>query len=291
MRLKNLTKAGLVVLCLLGSTGLDAQSAFPTGYEWVVPRTSQQARVYQKLGVTEIEVIYSRPYVRDRDIWQEPGIAPYGKVWRAGANEATIVSFSTPVKVAGKDLKAGKYAFFVQPEEEGPWVIIFNSVFSQWGAFTHDPSKDVLRVEIMPKEAEHREALEFSFPTLTEDETEMVLHWGERQIVVPISVDIEATSIVRANATFDWQAGFFAAQHFIDIGQFKEALKWVNASIAMQENYSNLNQKITILESLGNKIQVLETAEYVLKLTEGKEDGRSKRFHQMMLDKIKALGG
>lgn len=264
---------------------LVGQSAFPTGYEWVMPRVSQQARVYQRLGGTEIEVIYSRPLVNDREVWKQPGIAPYDKVWRAGANEATIISFSTDVEINGQPLKAGKYAFFVIPHENGEWEVVFNGRYIQWGAFTHNPELDVLRTTVRAKSAEHREAMEISFPQLNANNASMELHWAETKIEVPIAVDGPANSVSRANTTFDWQAGFFAAQYFIRSDTLlAEGLKWANASIAMQENLSNLNQKFKILEGLGRMDEARGVGEYMLSRIEGKEDARSIRFRQIIQD-------
>lgn len=280
----------LILVALLCPMFSFSQSAFPTGYEWVVPRSSQQASVYQKLGVTDIEVIYSRPYLKGRDVWNEPRIAPYGKVWRAGANEATIFSVSTDVEVMGKELKAGKYAFFIQPEKEGPWKVIFNKIYEQWGAFTHDPTQDALVVEVEPQAAPNREALEFSFPILEEEQTSLSVHWAEVQLLISIAVDISATSKQAVNATFDWQAAFFAAQHFLDNEDPEEALRWINASIAMQENFSNLNQKFNAYEMMGSVEEAKEVAKYIIGLTEGKTDRRSVSFRNRMNEKLKELG-
>ena len=75
----------------------------------------------------------------------------WGKVWRAGANEATTFETSADLTVAGQALPAGKYAFFIEPHEEGTWTVIFNAVHDQWGAYEYDQSKDVLRAEVSPK--------------------------------------------------------------------------------------------------------------------------------------------
>lgn len=273
----------MIVTLLFCNHFLIGQSSFATGYEWVMPRVSQQARVYQRLGGTEIEVIYSRPLVNNRVIWERSGIAPYGKVWRAGANEATVISFSTDVEINGKPLKAGKYAFFVIPHENNEWEVIFNSRHIQWGAFTHNPELDVLRTTVLVKSAEHREAMEISFPELSANSATMELHWGKKKIEIPIAVDGPALSAARANATFDWQAGFFAAQYFIRSDTLlEEGLKWANASIAMEENLSNLNQKFKILEKLGRMDEATEVGKYILSQLEGKEDTRSKRFRQVI---------
>ena len=77
---------------------------------------------------------------------------PYGKVYRAGANEATTFTTDKNIMVEGKPLPAGTYAFFVIPAEKGPWTVIFNKTAKQRGAYKYDESKDQLRGMVTPKE-------------------------------------------------------------------------------------------------------------------------------------------
>lgn len=92
----------------------------------------------------QITINYSSPAVKGRTIWGE--LVPYGQVWRAGANEATIFETSKDIKVEGQDLPAGKYSFYIIPGEEES-TFIFNSQTGQWGT-EYDESKDALRVTV-----------------------------------------------------------------------------------------------------------------------------------------------
>ncbi|MBD2770286.1 DUF2911 domain-containing protein [Hymenobacter sp. BT664] len=113
-------------------------------------KPSPAATATGKIGGTDVTVAYSSPAVKGRTIWG--GLVPYGQVWRAGANEATTVMFSKPVKVEGQALPAGKYGFFVIPTEK-QWTVIFNKVPNQWGAFKYDEKQDALRVMVTPRKA------------------------------------------------------------------------------------------------------------------------------------------
>lgn len=95
----------------------------------------------------KITVNYGAPSVKGREIWG--GLVPYGKVWRAGANEATTFETSQKITVEGKELPAGKYSFFIIPEKESA-VIVFNKEAKQWGAYDYDEKKDQLRVTVKP---------------------------------------------------------------------------------------------------------------------------------------------
>jgi hypothetical protein len=114
-------------------------------------KPSPAATATGKIGSTDVTVNYSSPGVKGRKIFG--GLEQYGKVWRAGANEATTVEFSKDVKVEGKALPAGKYGFFVIPAESGQWTVIFNKVPNQWGAFKYDEKQDGLRVMVTPRKS------------------------------------------------------------------------------------------------------------------------------------------
>lgn len=112
-------------------------------------RPSPPATVTQTVKGTTITIDYSRPSVKGRNVW-EGNFAPYGKVWRTGANEATIFTVDKDVKVNGKTLPAGKYSLFTIPGEK-EWTIIFNKTAEQWGAYKYDSTADQLRVTAKPK--------------------------------------------------------------------------------------------------------------------------------------------
>ena len=121
-------------------------------------KPSPAATATGKIGATNVTVSYSSPGVKGRKIFG--GLEPYGKVWRAGANEATTVEFSKAVTVGGKPLPAGKYGFFVIPAA-GPWTVIFNKVPNQWGAFKYDEKQDALRVLVTPRKTALTERLAY----------------------------------------------------------------------------------------------------------------------------------
>ena len=110
------------------------------------PRDSVSGMV----GAAKITVNYGSPSVKGRKIWGD--LVPYGKVWRAGANEATTFTTDKTITVEGKALAAGQYGFFVIPNE-GSWTIIFNKTAKQWGAYDYKEKDDVLRVEVKGKKS------------------------------------------------------------------------------------------------------------------------------------------
>ena len=95
-----------------------------------------------------VSIDYGAPSVKGRKIWG--GLEQYGKVWRAGANENTTVSFDSDVLVDGNELSAGKYGFFIIPNEDGDWTVIFNTKNDGWGAYSYNEKEDALRIEVTP---------------------------------------------------------------------------------------------------------------------------------------------
>ena len=101
-----------------------------------------------QISKATITINYSSPSVKGRKIWG--GLVPYNKVWRAGANEATTFTTDQTIHVEGQLLPAGEYGFFLIPGEI-KWIVIFNRVFDQWGAYDYDKNADILRIEVTPK--------------------------------------------------------------------------------------------------------------------------------------------
>ena len=147
-------------------------------------RPSPPATATGKVNGASITIDYSSPSVKGRKIWGE--LVPYNKVWRTGANEATLFATDKEIKVEGKSLPAGKYSLYTIPGEK-EWVFIFNSQTGQWGVkeneeTTEDPAKDVLRVTVKPeKSASFNERMKFEV-----DKTGFSLLW--ENLKVPVSV-------------------------------------------------------------------------------------------------------
>ncbi len=154
------------------------------------PDSSQAASVSQTIGVDEtVEIAYHRPGVKGRDVFaKDSKLAPRsGKPWRAGANEATKITFSADVKVEGKDLAAGTYALFMVPGDE-EWTIIFNTGTSGWGSYAYQEDEDVLRVTVKAADASHEEWLRYGFDDAGATACTAYLHWAE--VKVPFGIEL-----------------------------------------------------------------------------------------------------
>jgi pimeloyl-ACP methyl ester carboxylesterase len=148
-----------------------------TGFR--APRTSPRASVMQAFGGAQLEIAYGRPAVKGRKLWG--ALVPHGRVWRAGANEATRFVVSADVTIEGRRLAAGAYTFFAIPGET-EWTLIFNRVPRQWGAFDYDASFDALRVVVTPAATPHEEHVRYSVQPADASGAIVTLAWETRAV-------------------------------------------------------------------------------------------------------------
>lgn len=222
-----------------------------------LPAASQRAEVSQRIGLTEITIHYHRPLANDRKIWN--GLVPYGKVWRAGANENTTISFSDPVLIAGKPLNKGTYGLHMVPNEE-EWTIIFSKNSTSWGSFTYDPAEDALRVTAKPRAADLRNALTYEFDELQPNSAVVQLEW--EKIAVPFTVSVDVHDLVQASlrqqlrelSQYTWISWDDAANYLLtEKIALNDALKYADTSIENEDRYENEITKSKVLTALNRK--------------------------------------
>ncbi len=181
MNVKNSILTVFLSLALLFISAHSAEAQFRADDE---ARVSPNASVSQTIGTTNVTITYGRPSVKGRNVFG--GLQPYGDVWRTGANEATTITFSQNVIIEGDTLEAGTYGLFTVPGKE-EWVVIFNNVPNQWGAFDYDSSEDALRVKVKPEEGHPMEQLMFYFEDVAKNSGTAVMHWSD--VKVPFTIE------------------------------------------------------------------------------------------------------
>ena len=137
-----------------------------------------------KISDKAFRVIYSRPQLKGRAI---ADLAPNGKVWRTGANEATEITFYKDVTFGGGAVKAGTYALYAIPGDT-EWTIILNSKLNQWGSYSYDETADIARIKVTAKsDSKSIEAFSMLFDEV-EGSVNMIMAWGTVRVAVPISI-------------------------------------------------------------------------------------------------------
>jgi hypothetical protein len=258
--MRNMWKCVLGLLVGLGGLAGNAGAQFKNGSqatELNIPRVSQRGTVSQRIGVTDVTITYHRPAVGGREIWGKT--VPYGKVWRAGANENTTITFSDDVSVEGKSLAAGTYGLHAIPDKD-QWTIIFSKNSTSWGSFSYDEKEDALRVNVKPHAAEPSEVLTYAFEEIKPDSAAATLRWEKLAVPFHVSVDVKAVVLrsvkneLRSVGGFTWIGYDEAAQWCLDNNyNLEEALKWEDTSIQNEDRFENWESKSRILEAMGRK--------------------------------------
>lgn len=252
---------------------------------------SQKAAVYQKIGLTDIKIVYHSPAVKKRVIWGK--LVPFGKVWRAGANENTVIYFSTDVRIENKLLKKGKYGLHTIPGEK-EWTIIFSRNHTSWGSYFYKEKEDALRVKVKPFKSAFNEWLTYEFTEKNNDSALISLKW--EKLSIPFKVNINTKEIVlnkfrlelRSLPFWYWRGTYGAAKYCLDNNiNLVEALTWIDQSISVQENFTNIMLKSDILSKLGKDKEAAAMKSYAKKIALDRELTQY-AYSFVMKDKLKS---
>ena len=240
------------------------------------PRTpSPAASVTQTIGISTVNVNYSRPSVKGREIWG--ALVPYGwnvqafgagnsAPWRAGANENTVIRFSHPVKVEGKDVPAGAYGLSFTINKDNTGEVILSKDSRSWGSFFYNAAQDQQRSTIQLRDIANTELLSYDFINLTKNSAELVLNWEKKQF--PVKIEFAVDDIVMANAAeelkgpigFNWQgfstAANYAAQNKVYLEQ---GLKWIDQAILQNNSFATQSIKSNIQATMGKTADAEKT--------------------------------
>ena len=221
------------------------------------PETSPAASVSATAVATTITVDYHRPGVKGRKVFGD--LVPYGKLWRLGANEATTISFSSPVTIDGKKVDAGKYALFAIPEEDA-WTFVLNSKSEQWGAYQADAKQDVLKFEAKPEpSASATEWMTFSLDPVKPDTASIRMSWDKLTIAFPVQVDVEKSlEAYVASAKGSPDACYKAADFALTANTaIPKALEWADKAYQAQASPFTMSLKARVLAKTGKKDEAI----------------------------------
>lgn len=209
----------------------------------LIPRESPLKKFSNTIGYTEVSISYSSPSVRDRRIWGD--LVPYEEIWRAGANEATKLSFSKDIQINGQNVPAGEYALFMIPYEDGEWTIILNKEADQWGAFQYNKENDAIRTKIKPFfNVNYHEDLKYDIVDVGYDTGLIRMVWENMELDIEFSRNLLPDLIQKIEATVeslpdteDWVVYLQGAEFLIDRGKDLDlAYEWLHLSESLFEN-------------------------------------------------------
>lgn len=152
--------------------------------QFTLPAASPRQKVEQQFSMSKITVDYGRPGVKGRKIFGD--LVPFGKVWRAGANSSTKITFEQSVNFGGKTVSAGTYGLFVIPTEK-EWKVILNKDSQQWGAYTFDEKLNVVDVTVpVQKLAEKQEWFVIELNPVDDNSVNLVMKWDFAKVELPL---------------------------------------------------------------------------------------------------------
>lgn len=275
-------KGTLFITAMLATAIANAQE---------LPQASPLGEVEQVVGLTSVDVEYSRPSVKDRVIFGD--MLPFDKLWRTGANKNTTIEFSGPVKFGGVEVDAGKYSMFTVPGKSS-WVVHLNKNTEQWGEGDFKEEECVASVKVPVTTGEFTETLTFSFDNVVNDNADLVLRWEKVKVAIPINAD--ATKQALANITAAMAKGDMKGGGYSSSARFcldrnvmtKDALGWAEKGVEMDKKYWNLHTLARAQAANGLTKQAVATAEESMKMA---QEAKNEAYVKMNRDLITSLGG
>ena len=252
--MKNLVTA--VALLLIGFAGAQAQI--------VTPQPSPTATLSQTVGLTEVEIVYSRPGLRDRQAFGK--LVPYGQIWRTGANASTKISFSDPVMLGGQEIPAGTYALYTIPGEK-EWTVIVHKNLTLWGEGGYDQAEDLVRFTVpATKVTDKVETFTMDLNNLNDNQANISLVWENTKVDIPLEVNYAEKVMASIDRTLAGPSAndyANAANFYLSQGKdLGEALAWITKAVEMRpEAFWYVHTQAKIHLAMGDKAKAKAAAE------------------------------
>ena len=237
-----------------------------------LPRNPSPAgSVSQVVGISRVTVNYSRPSVKNREVWG--ALVPYGWTkqsfgtgniapWRAGANENTFITLSNDATIEGHKVPAGSYGLFFVINKDNSGEVILSKDYKSWGSFFYSEDRDEMRAKIQTRDAPMTEMLTYDFNNSTKTSSDLVMSWEKKQF--PVKIEFDVDDIVMKNAEAELKGatgfgpqGFTSAANYAMVNKVNtdEALAWIEKANAQGKSYTSLNIKAGLLRTAGKNAE------------------------------------
>ena len=234
------------------------------------PAPSPAATITQVVGLTDVEVVYSRPSVKGRTIFGADALVPNGKIWRTGANSVTQISFSNDVSIEGQELKAGKYGILTIPNSS-EWAVHFYAFESgSWSSYVEKTPELAVKIKPM-KTSMSTESFTISIDDVMSDGATIHIKWANTAVPIKVSTNTDKTvmstidKVMNGPSTGDY---YNAASYYLDAGKDpKQALAWMEkATSGENKRYWQIKKLAELYALTGNTSKAIETAKMSLEL-------------------------
>lgn len=285
----------LFPLALAGSLLALAPVALRAQAPLNFPAPSAAATIKQTVGLTDVEIVYSRPVRRGRTIFG--GLVPYDAVWRTGANASTKITFSGPVVFGGTPVPAGTYALYSVPGQS-TWQVILSRNTELWGSYGYQADNEAARVSATPVAlASPVESFTLSLDDVDDDAATLNLTWERVRVPVKISADSAPVLVPQIEAVMASDAAkkpyFAAAMYYYGKGiHLDQAAQWMNQAAAAQPDvFWLIYRQGLVLEAAGDKAGALAAAEKGLALALQQKEAEVRdeytRLNQALIARLK----
>lgn len=241
------------------------------------PRPSPVAEFETTIGLTEIEVEYSQPGVKGRNIFGD--LVNFGEIWRTGANASTKIEFSKDVQFGGMDVPAGTYALYTIPGMS-EWTVILHKNTDHWGVADYDASEDLGRIRVQPQKLNDLvETMTINVSHFDTESANLNLLWEKTKISIPIKTNAkeEIEAQIQKELIDGPDAGSYAAgaRYYLSEGRnLNEALSWIDMALEKRpEAFWYQFSKAEILSKLGKSAEAKMAAQKVIDIASKNKDG------------------
>ena len=264
-----------ICLCVRGAGAQDLK----------IPEPSTGQRIEQDFGLGKITIAYSRPNTKGRKVLGS--IEPYGLVWRTGANAATKIKFTDTVQVEGHVLPAGEYALFTIPGAD-EWTVIFNQKADQWGAYSYDSTKDILRFKVKPGKLDKKlETFTIGFANMFTERGELQVMWENTMVTLHLGTDVDARVMANIDKAMGgekkpyYRAAIYYYNHDKDL---HKALAWMQEMDKASPNAYNIKYWLARIQlKMGDKTAAIAAANEGLKLAQAEPNAEYIRMNGEVL--------
>ncbi len=271
----------LFILCLLS---LLASAQLRT------PSLSPTSSFTQKVGLTEIEIQYSRPSARDRRIFATEGLIPFGEFWRAGANAATKISFSSEVRLGGESLEAGSYSILIKPFATY-WELYFYVYESgDWNSYVKKEADLILKSSVNKSDT-FIESFEIHIQDLDLHTASLVFEWENSRIKVPLEVNDKERVLASIDRTLSGPGSFdyYNAAVYLHATHtdLEKALQYIQEVTSSDKAlFFQVSREAQILKDLNRKEEALLSAKRALALAQKANNQDFIRINEQLIETL-----
>jgi hypothetical protein len=269
-------------------TAIAAFTLLASDAQLRTPAPSPSQTIKQDFGLSSIELSYSRPGLKGRKLYAE--LAPAGKVWRTGANQATTLTFGEEVTIGGTKVAAGKYGLVSIPDKK-EWILIITKQLDVTSPSAYKQDMDVVRVTVPAQKMDaEMETFTMQFANVKPTSCELHIMWEKVAVALPITSDVETKVMAQIDQQMnkDNRPYYAAAMYYMDNGKdLNQALTWFNKAVEMQPTaFWVHHQRANCLAKLGKKEEAKTTAQKSKELAIAAKNDDYVRLNDKLLEEL-----